>query len=146
MSDLISRQMTLEVIDALMKKHHDRRVLLGIVYDQIKDMPSVEQKQCKLCGRWFTPVVRSDEQYCSFPNEKYGGKPCKVAYKRIAQYERGKQEHLKLPKLIYNRLRSQGDSSAVKQFMAERTQMKEALSKDEYIEWLRKKDKETRRR
>jgi len=48
MDDLISRQDAIEVINKLMEIHFDRKVVLGKVWQQIKDLPSVQRK-----GHWI---------------------------------------------------------------------------------------------
>ena len=43
MTDLIKRQDAIEVINKLMEIHFDRKVVLGKVWQQIKDLPSAQQ-------------------------------------------------------------------------------------------------------
>ena len=57
MSDLISRQDALEIIDKMKEIYFDRKVILGKVYDQIKDMPSAEPERK---GNW----VGIDDEPC----------------------------------------------------------------------------------
>ena len=51
MDDLIRRQDAIEVINKLMEIHFDRKVVLGKVWQQIKDLPSAQKK-----GHWLYPT------------------------------------------------------------------------------------------
>lgn len=108
-------------------------------------------RKCKLCGKYFIPESRSDEMYCRFPNKDLGNKPCKEAYKRIAQDERERNnELLQLNKRIYNRLRSRSKKELTS-YLKQRDRMKpkdkaDPVSGAEYLRWLRKYDQDTRKR
>ena len=108
-------------------------------------------RKCKLCGKYFIPESRSDEMYCRFPNKDLDNKPCKEAYKRIAQDERERNnELLQLNKRIYNRLRSRSKKELTS-YLKQRDRMKpkdkaDPVSGAEYLRWLREYDQDTRKR
>ena len=65
--DVIYRQDAIEVINKLMEIHFDRKVVLGKVWQQIKDLPSAQKKghwvenhdsdhawKCSECGCGYT--------------------------------------------------------------------------------------------
>lgn len=127
--------------------------LLNIISDSlfIVACSGMTIRKCKLCGKYFITENRSDEMYCRFPNESYSNKPCKNAYKRIAQDQRERgNEAIKLNKRIYNRLRNQ-KGTLVDQYIKERDKRKPADKNDlaamaKYIDWLQEYDRNTRKR
>ena len=80
-TDLISRQDALEIIDKMKEVYFDRKVILGKVYDQIKDMPTAERK-----GKWiWSPkdidgTVSGCCSNCSFSHLFIGGHTAQYNY------------------------------------------------------------------
>lgn len=75
MSNLISREMALEIIDKMMEIYFDRKVILAKAYDQIKDMPSAQKNGrwrdisgqavlCSVCGRAQNYKQTKGWRYC----------------------------------------------------------------------------------
>ena len=107
-------------------------------------------RKCSLCGKYFVPESRSDEMYCRFPNADFGNKPCKVAYKRIAQNEREQNDvQLQLNKKIYNRLRNRSKTE-LDLYMKRRAKVKPANrenkeANERYTQWLTDYEVKTRK-
>ncbi|MCR5034483.1 MAG: DUF6076 domain-containing protein [Clostridia bacterium] len=107
-------------------------------------------RKCNLCGKYFIPENRSDEMYCRFPNGEHDGKPCKEAYKRIAQDARElKNESLRLNKIIYNRLRNRSaeelDLYKKLRDEAKTTYTVDLSAETSYLDWLREYEEKTRK-
>lgn len=105
--------------------------------------------RCKLCGKLFIPENRTDELYCQFPNEDYKSRPCREVYKQLAKDKYNKNsEVIQLNKRIYNRLikRSPGEARDYREARDKirEKQTRGELTKEDYLEWLRKMDIETR--
>ena len=113
--------------------------------------------KCELCGRYFAPKSRSDEKYCDFYNKEYPNKTCKEAAKIINLQKRNHtNDNTKLSKKIYNRLRAraersglESDRSALYAFQAEKDAIKQDIasgksSEADLLEWLKRKDIETK--
>ena len=128
----------------------DFRTRMGILHLSLMAIASTERslRKCKLCKKYFVPENRSDELYCRFPNKSRDYKPCKDAYKRIAQDERERNnEPLQLNKRIYNRLRNVSETEKEK-YIKRRKEAKLKYKDDEaaYLDWLRQYDIDTRKR
>lgn len=102
--------------------------------------------KCQICGKLFSQH-RRNEKYCDSPNPEFEGRSCWRMRDTIrAKKNRNKNEAALISSRIYNRVRGREglDGPALIDFKTQNGIMKNK-EYTEYLDWLRKKDVETRK-